>query len=320
MRRHAGGRDVTVRYRRGVAADDRAVHRVYVEAINEIDRRLGSALADEPGDEVAIEADWTKRRTLFAHLAATADQFWVAEDAGRVLGYARSILRDGLRELTEFFVLPGHQGGGLGGELLARAFPAAGARQRAIIATLEPAALSRYLRSGVGARCLIAYIGRSLDPGRPSAPAATSSAALADLAVEEVAADVAGLESLAAIDLAVLGHRRDLDHAWLLRERRGLLYRRAGRVVGYGYVGADSGPFAVLEPADLPAVLLDAEARAAAAGQADFSVWLPLAEAGPAGELLARGYRIDPFLAVLLSDAPLQGLDRYVITSPPFFL
>jgi GNAT superfamily N-acetyltransferase len=312
---------VTVRYRRGAAADDRAVHRVYVEAINEIDRRLGSALADEPGDEVAIDADWAKRRALFAHLAATADQFWVAEDGGRVLGYARSILRDGLRELTEFFVLPGHQGGGLGGELLARAFPAAGARQRAIIATLEPAALSRYLRSGVGARCLIAYIGRSLDPGRPSAAvASTTSTALADLAVAEVTADAAGLESLAAIDLAVLGHRRDLDHAWLLGDRQGLLYRRDDRVVGYGYVGADSGPFAVLEPADLPAVLLDAEARAAAAGLADFSIWLPLAEAGPAGELLARGYRIDPFLAVLLSDEPLHGLDRYVITSPPFFL
>jgi hypothetical protein len=40
---------VSVRYRRGVTSDDRAVHRVYVEAINEIDRRLGSAHADEPG-------------------------------------------------------------------------------------------------------------------------------------------------------------------------------------------------------------------------------------------------------------------------------
>jgi hypothetical protein len=35
--------------------------------------------------------------------------------------------------------------------------------------------------------------------------------------------------------------------------------------------------------------------------------------------LLARGFRIDPFLMIFFTDGPVDGLDRYVLTSPPFF-
>lgn len=309
---------MTIRFRRGTGADDRAVHAVFLEAVNEIDRRIGSPDAFEPGDAAAVEANWGRLRSLFEHLAATADQYWIAEEDGRAVGYGRSIVRDGLRELTELFVLPGRQGSGVGRELLARAFPAEGARHRAIIATIELSALSRYLRTGVAAGSPIAYLSRS------PAPAALitdeGGAGVTALDVETATSSPAVIEALAAIDRAVLGHRRDVDHEWLLGGRQGLLYRRGGRVVGYGYVGASSGPFAVLDPSDLPAVLRDAESRAADIGLDEFGVWLPLVNGSLAADLLARGYRIDPFLAILLSDAPIEGLDRYLVTGPPFFL
>jgi GNAT superfamily N-acetyltransferase len=301
---------VTVRYRRGSPEDDRAIHAVFIEAVNEIDRRLGTVDAFEPGDRAAIEADWAKRRTLFEHLGATADEQWVAEDEAGIVGYARSILRGGLRELTEYFVMPGRQGGGVGRELLDRAFPAEGAEHRAIIATFELPALSRYLRTGLGARSVIGNLYR-----RPEAARVET-----DLVAEPAVADEATMDVLGAVDLEVLGHRRDVDHGWLLAGRQGILHRRDGRVVGYGYVGAYSGPFAALDPADLPAIVADGEARAAAAGNEDFGLWLPLVNATLAAWLLDRGYRLDPFLVVLLSDAPMDGLDRYVVTSPPFFL
>ena len=57
---------------------------------------------------------WAARRLLYEHLAATADQFWLAKRGETLLGFARSLLRDGLRLLTEFFVLPGEQSSGLG--------------------------------------------------------------------------------------------------------------------------------------------------------------------------------------------------------------
>jgi len=67
-------------------------------------------------------------------------------------------------------------------------------------------------------------------------------------------------------------------------------------------------------------VLLDAEPRAEAGGFDEFGVWLPLVNRSLAAELLARGYRLDPFLMILLSDAPIGGLDRYLVTGLPFFL
>ena len=76
---------------------------------------------------------WGFFRPLYDHLARTGEHFWIAERDGESIGYARSVLRDGVRELTEFFVLPGHQSAGLGRELLSRAFPTEGARHRVIV-------------------------------------------------------------------------------------------------------------------------------------------------------------------------------------------
>jgi hypothetical protein len=36
--------------------------------------------------------------------------------------------------------------------------------------------------------------------------------------------------------------------------------------------------------------------------------------------LLARRYRLDSFVATSMSDRAFDGLDRYILTSPPFFL
>jgi hypothetical protein len=35
--------------------------------------------------------------------------------------------------------------------------------------------------------------------------------------------------------------------------------------------------------------------------------------------LLGRGFRVDPFVMLYFTDGPVDGLDRYVLTSPPFF-
>ena len=99
----------------------------------------------------APRRDPARRGTCAGRCSTTwprpATRWWFAEDeaTGEAIGYARSILRDGVRELTEFFVLPEAQGAGVGRGLLARAFPADGARHRAIVATMDPRAIARYL-------------------------------------------------------------------------------------------------------------------------------------------------------------------------------
>jgi GNAT superfamily N-acetyltransferase len=283
---------------------------VFEAAIDDLGRRTGT-IANTTASETWA---WDIRQPLYDHLAATADEWWIAEDdAGRVVGYARSMERDGTRELTEFFVHPAAQAGGIGRELLARAFRADGVKHRSIIATTDVRAVNRYLREGLAGRLPLA--------GLEAVPRAV--ALETDLVREPIVATERTLEALGAIDRAVLGFRRDVDHIWLATERSGWLYRRAGEAVAYGYHPVRpswGGPYAALEAADLPVLLADAESAAFEAGHATVSFDVALIAQTAIDHLLGRGFRVDPFLMLFFTDGPVDGLDRYVLTSPPFFL
>jgi ribosomal protein S18 acetylase RimI-like enzyme len=253
---------------------------------------------------------WTRRRPLFEHLARTAAYFWVAEQDGSVIGYARSIARDGVLELTEFFVRPGHQSAGVGRELLAHAFPSDDARHRVIVATTDARALGRYLRAGVYPRFPIYYLGRA--PETVSVPT--------DLEITPITDAAGALPVLARLDRAILGHSRHADHAWLLEVAQGYLYRRAGQPAGYGYVGHNYGPFALLEMADFPAVLAHAENQAQARGADRVGFEVPLVNQAAVDYLIGRGYRLDGFFAFFMSNVPLGRFENYICTSPPFFI
>jgi GNAT superfamily N-acetyltransferase len=254
--------------------------------------------------------NWEGIRSLFEHLARSAEHFWVAELDGQPIGYARSILRDGVRELTEFFVLPSQQSAGVGRELLARAFPAAGASHRSIIATTNPQSLSRYLRAGVTPRFPIFSFNR-----KPMAVTVAS-----DLTIEPITAFESVRAELNQLDQDIVGYQRPEEHAWLALEHRGFVYRRAGRMVGYGYIGFNNGPFALQNADDFPAVLAHAETLTAARHAENVSFEVPLINRAAVDHLLGRHYRMDTIFALYMSDAPLGRLENYVVTSPPIFL
>lgn len=299
-----------IRFRPGLAADSEICFDIFERTIDDLGRRTGGA-ANSTADDPAA---WATRGPLFDHLAATGDAWWIAEDevTGRAVGYARSILRDGVRELTEFFVLPETQSSGVGRGLLARAFAPDGTRHRAIVATLDPRAIARYLRTGLDAR--VAIIGLH---GAPRTVAVAS-----DLERERIDPEAPLLDELALIDRAILDFRRDPDHAWLATQRSGWLYRRRGRAVGYGYHPsrpAWGGPYAALEAADLPVLLADGESAAAAAGHAEVTFDLPLTARPGLDHLLGRGFHVDPFVMLFFTDGPTDGLEGYCLTAPPFF-
>jgi hypothetical protein len=125
---------------------------------------------------------------------------------------------------------------------------------------------------------------------------------------------------LARIDQAVLGHTRAADHAWLTEQRQLFLYRRAGGVVGYGYVGPNNGPMALLDPADFPAVLAHAESSAHARGAAEAGFEVPMINGAAVDYLLRRGFRMDDFFAFFMTEAPFGRFEQYICTSPPFFM
>jgi hypothetical protein len=180
-----------------------------------------------------------------------------------------------------------------------------------IVATTDERALARYLKAGVYPRFPTCYL---------FGPAVAPAASADDLAAEPMAESAETLATLAGIDRDVIDCRRDVDHRWLLRERRGMLFRRDGRVVGYGYAGgASSGPFALLDEAHVPAAIAHAEADAVRAGT-QFGVEVPLVNRRALDYLLRQGYQMSGFITLMMSDAPFGHFERYLFTSPQFFL
>jgi GNAT superfamily N-acetyltransferase len=291
--------------RRGTPADTPAIFEVFLASVRDLAKRLGT-----PWE--ATDADIRERLApLVEHIGAHAAEWWIAESPdGEIVGYARSIERGGLLELTEFFVHPDRQSAGVGTALLERAFPAGRGEVRAIIATTDLRAQARYYRAGTVARFPIVSI-----EGRPR-PAATT-----DPSIEAIRAGVADMETLRDLERRVLEFDRGEEFGWLLERREGWIYQRGGRPIGFAFIGADgSGPIATLEAEDQAPILRHIETRAAEIGVPLLSLEVPMINGVAMRHLLDRGFRIDPFLTLLMSNRPFGQFDRYVGFSPPFIL
>src|SRR6266508_1061979 len=134
--------------RRGTPDDTDQCHRLLWHAITDLAVRQGTPL------EGTADEWWPSFEPLFSFLSGSYAEWWVAENpvSKSLVGYARSIERGGLFELTEFFVMPEQQAKGVGRALLEHAFPAGRGDVRSIIATTDVRALARYYAAGTAAR------------------------------------------------------------------------------------------------------------------------------------------------------------------------
>jgi GNAT superfamily N-acetyltransferase len=308
LRRHA---EVTtdISIRRGTEGDAEACHELLWASVTDFGARYGTPLRGTAAEW------WRSAEPLHRHLAVNAAEWWVAEEPGssKLVGYARSIERAGLLELTEFFVRPDHQSAGVGRTLIERAFPADRGDARSIIATRDVRALARYYRAGTVARFPIFTLGgvpARVDPE----PALTAERLHADAA--------AARRALRDVELSVFGFPRDeAEVRWLLSDREGYLYRRNHKIAGFAFVGRNgSGPIAALDPADLPPILLHVEDRAHEAGIERLDLEVPAPNEVAIRHLLGRGFRFDPWVNFLMSNRPFGKFDRLICFSPPMFL
>lgn len=303
---------MAISFRRGTLADSFAVWKVFADALLDLSQRQGVMAITGANDADEAEKFFARRKTLFEHLARTAHEFWIAEQEDNIVGYARSILRGDVLELTEFFVLPDAQSAGLGRELLRRAFPTTDAKHHLIVATTDVRAQIRYLKLGVVPRFPEMYWSRAPEHVEVET----------DLDFVRASNSPETIAQIAEIDRAILGHTRDVDHAWLLDARAGYLYKRAGNVVGYGYhsLGGGSGPFALYEERDFAAALAHAEREARRRGDGEVGFDIPMINRAAIDYFLQHKYELDSFLALVMSDAPLGKLENYVMTNPAFFI
>lgn len=285
---------------------------VFLKAVNDLLIRDGlPAMADISNpDEIAQK--WANNRSMFEHMAATSDFYTVAEQDGVPVGYAHSFVRNGVRQLTQFFVSPDAQNGGVGRELLSKTFPADGADNRIVIATTDRRAVARYLKSGVYPRFPMCYF---LQPEPQIRPLET------DLVIEPMTNTPEIMAAVNQIDQMVIGYQRAIDHLWYLQEkdRTGYTFKRGDQIVGYGYVGEYDGPIALLDSNDFPAILAFVEAEAAK-NHRTFDIPVPLINRAAVDCLISRGLRAElEFTCYFMTAKPLGQYDHYVFTSPTFF-
>ncbi|MGB7858885.1 MAG: GNAT family N-acetyltransferase [Acidimicrobiia bacterium] len=292
-----------ITYREFEEADTRPVFKVFRTSVFDYVRQIGLVGADAEDD---IEAAWNRQGSMARHLADTAHADWVAEQGDKIIGWARSIERDGHVQLTHFFVDPSAQGKGVGRGLLKRAFSEAEGQHRAVIATQNPLALGLYLRSGVEFR------GQTFElAGTPRVRDVIGTVLLerSDLT-----------EEIISIDIETVGFERRVDLEYLADDRPLYAVINAGRMVGYafGSNGTYTGPAAVVTPDLLPGVLSGLDTEAAAMGIDYVRYTIPGPAAGAIRWALNAGHRIDPFYEVLLTEQPHLKLDRYLMTQPGF--
>lgn len=298
-----------ISYRPGTAADSYQVFLLFEETLADLAQRQGQRESTSFSDPEALARMWKERQPVYEHLALTSDQFWIAEQDGHMLGYGRSIIRDGLQELTELFVLPKAQSSGVGRVLMERAFPQVGINNRSIISSPDVRAQNLYMKAGLFPRFPLYYYWRQ--PEKITVPS--------DIQFQPMAAESSTMETLAAIDGEILAHRRDVDHGLLMSNRQGFLYLRDDNPIGYGYMGKRNGPFALLDPLDFPAVLAHAEKETA--GRYDhFGLEVPIVNQSALAHVLSQGFKLEPFVATLMSSRQFGSFDRYIVTSPPLFL
>jgi GNAT superfamily N-acetyltransferase len=291
--------------RRATPADTRRAFDVAMAAMKDLFARQGNEGKLDP------DSIWAALESYLAHLATHAAEWWIAEDPddGSTIGYARSIERRGLFELSELFIRPDRQSAGLSRRLIERAFPLGRGDVRVIIATTDVRGLRRYYAADTVARFAMASLTGSPQP----APGGGD--------LEVAAATFNDVPEIVAIEEAVFAYPRHDDYAWLFEQREAYLYRRAGRTVAFSFFGkTGQGPIAALEPANLPPILFHLETRAHACGMPNISFQVPTINEVAMRHLLGRGFRIDAPLNLLMSNVAFGKFDRLLAFAPAIVL
>ena len=310
-----------------------------------------------------MEMNWAHHAPTRQHLRCSPDtSFWLAEESGlftapKVIGYARSMVREGVWCLNEFFMLPGHQRQGVGGALLNACLKdgdLAGAHTRLVLASHHPSADALYMRrAGCFPRLpMLLLVGSLLKLSLPEADTATihdsvlppstaaSPSAFSPLEAEPIDLNPEVQAEIDLLDREIVGYARPTEHAFWAASmggpyRSARLFRRPappgekGRLVGYCYLGYETtGPALAVEPADLPRIIHHVvqlsqrlpQPTGEFAGR-PLELYFPVCGSNEImlAWLLDCGWHI-AFQYLFMSTRPIGHLDRYVCHNPLYYL
>jgi GNAT superfamily N-acetyltransferase len=246
------------------------------------------------------------------------DGLWGAEDAGEILGFAFSWVCGDLWFLAELFVSPGHQGRGIGNELLKRTLDHArktGATNRALITfTFNTVSQGLYIRHGMFPRLPI----YNFNVARELLMDRLEGAQLRYAPLEDKASH---LHSVAHIDERALGASREKHHRHLINDSgtKGVIFYAEDDCVGYAYISPEGhmGPLGVAEPKILGAAFKTALQLAAKTASSHVSAFLPGTNDVALSIAVEHGMRIT-LPMVLVSTHDFGNWAQYLPRNPGF--
>jgi ribosomal protein S18 acetylase RimI-like enzyme len=295
-------------YRPARAQDLERTDRLVVTSINNLTERHGfgpMAVSSPPNFQMFSLQD-------------DAAGLWVAEESGEILGFAWSWICGDLWFLAQLFVSPGHQGGGVGNELLKRTLDHAqrsGATSKALITfTFNTVSQGLYIRHGLFPRFPI----YNLRIPRDRLVRRLQGTQLCHVALEENASD---LRQLVPIDKAALSVSREKHHRYLMHDAttRGFALYDGDDCVGYVYVAANGhiGPLAVMRPDLLGAAFATALDIAAENGSSQVSAFIPGTADAALKAAIEHGMRIT-IPMILMSTRDMGNWTQYLPRNPGF--
>lgn len=293
-------------------ADRLPVYRMFRAVLWDFMLAQGMATAEDSYD---LDEYFEHQQAYYVHLERHASEDWVAvDDQNTVVGWARSIERDDHLQLTHFFIDTKTQGTGIARALLDKAFPFGRGKQRSILATINPRALSLYLRYGVSFQGMAFSL-----TGRPLSRV-LSHTLETDLDIELAVPSAQTLNTVLDIDSAILGYRRAPEIEFFMNHQPTYLFRRQGKLVAYafGYGNHNTGPAAALSNSDMPLLMHQIEQSAVADGAESIEFVIPAMADNAVRWALESGYEMGSFHEFLLSNNPDMALDRYLITGSSF--
>ncbi len=301
---------MTITYRKANTQDVDSASKVFAEAIDDLDRKHG--FYEEPTKPLPPNPVY---RFM---LSKVPDAFWVAEENGLVVGYSVSWVRGSLWFLMDLFILPSHQGRGVGRSLIEKTLECwrgVKIRNRALITlAYNPSSISLYTRFGMYPREPL-YFAKAT-PDVIQAHAEHSSKKL-DFQVATNHRKVAGL--LGRIDRKVLGFSLDWHHEFFFEVQQAncLIFEKNGKPEGYAFVRENGriGPLAVLREASFEKAMSSALVFASDHNAENVFTLHPGSNEQAVSAMLKHGLRIvSPML--FMSSKPVGNWKNYLCYSP----
>ena len=309
-----------LQFREGRPRDLEATHRVYQLAFHDVAGELASKPLSPPPSPEEIEQEWAEMRPVLEFLAAQDGAYWVCEEEGEVVGYARVVRFGALEHLTELFVLPSHHGRGIGRGLLHRCWPEPPTPDlgRVVVAAGSNVDMTLYTAFGAMPVAGHWHLRQPTDAylKQRSQETETTDPGVHVLAVDGAVSEWKRLEPPA------LGHERPALHEFFGRDRACLATLDGDEVTALCWVSTrgEIGPAIGRSAQDLVPVVLAALDRVAKSKEPEH---LDIFVSTDSWWLLRRlrelGFRLY-WPSWVMSSVPLPGLDRYVPTSPSWVL